>query len=240
MNILVTGGSSGLGKSMVEKLSNNLENTIYFTFNSHVNEANEIVNSRKNVKSIKCDFTNDSDISSLEKAISGYDLDVLINNAYVGSAQGRHFHKTDPEFFEESFRNNIIPTIRLTQSVIQGFKSKKFGKIINILSAYIVNLPPTGFSVYAANKAYLMQLSKSWNTEYSRYNITSNCISPDFMLTNLSSNLDDRILEQMTAEHPLKRLLTPEEVADSVVFLINSTQQLNGAHIVINAAKNII
>ena len=86
----------------------------------------------------------------------------------------------------------------------------------------------------------MQQLSKSWNSEYVRYNITSNCISPDFMLTNLSADVDERLIEQMKKEHPLKQLLTPEEVAESVVFLVEAPQQLNGAHIVINAAKNVM
>lgn len=240
MNILVTGGSTGLGKSIVNALSDFPENKVFFTFNKHEKEAQSIVSEKQNVIAIKCDFTNVVEVCELEKKIPLCDLDVLVNNAYVGSAQNAHFHKTESELFLTSFENNLIPTIRITQSAISGFRAKKFGKIINVLTAYLVNLPPIGFSIYTANKAYLQQLSKSWNSEYARYNITSNCISPEFMLTNLSSNLDERVIEQMQSVHPLKKLLTPDEVAESVVYLVKSSQQINGAHIVINAAKNIL
>jgi len=239
MNILITGGSSGLGEAIVKLLSKCSENKIYFTFNKHTEEAEKIALKNKNVFAIKCDFTNTEDIIELEKTISVLDLDVLINNAYVGLPQTKHFHKTYPESFQSSFENNIMPTIRITQSAILGFRKKKFGKIINILTAYLINLPPVGFSIYTANKAYLQQLSKSWNSEYSRYNITSNCISPEFMKTNFSSFVDERIVDNMETEHPLKKLLTPEEVAETVVFLVNSSQQVNGANIVVNAAQNI-
>jgi len=60
------------------------------------------------------------------------------------------------------------------------------------------------------------------------------------MLTNLSANVDERIIEQMQASHPLKKPLTPAEVADTVIYLINTSQQVNGMNIVINAAKNIL
>lgn len=240
MNILVTGGSSGLGKSIVYLLSKSSENKVYFTYNNHKEEALDIVQDMNNIIAIKCDFINNDDLCYLEERIPGYDLDVLINNAYVGSAQSKHFHKTESSLFLESFENNIVPTIRISQSAIKGFRKKKFGKIINILSAYILNLPPIGFSMYTANKVYLQQLSNSWNSEYSRYNITSNCISPDFMLTNLSTNVDERVIEQMKSAHPLKKLLSPDEVAQSVEYLVNSSQQVNGTHIVINAAKNIV
>ncbi len=240
MNILVTGGSTGLGKSIVHSLSDIPENKVFFTFNRHEEEAQSIVREKQNIIAIKCDFTNVDEVNDIEKKIPLYDLDVLINNVYVGSAQGKHFHKTESDLFMQSFKNNILPTIRITQSAISGFRAKRFGKIINILTAYLVNLPPIGFSIYTANKAYLKQLSKSWNSEYARYNITSNCISPEFMLTNLSLNLDERVIEQMQSVHPLKKLLTPLEVAESVVYLVKSSQQINGAHIVINAAKNIL
>jgi NAD(P)-dependent dehydrogenase (short-subunit alcohol dehydrogenase family) len=240
MNILVTGGSTGLGKSIVNALSNIPTNKVFFTYNRHEGEAQSIVQEKQNVIAIKCDFTDDADLCKLEKLIPEYNLDVLINNAYVGSAKGKHFHKTESDSFLKSFENNIVPTIRITQSAISVFQAKKFGKIINILSAYILNLPPIGFSIYTANKVYLQQLSKSWNSEYARYNITSNCVSPEFMLTNLSLNLDERVIEQMQSVHPLKKLLTPDEVAESVVYLVESSQQINGTNIVINAAKNIL
>lgn len=239
MNILVTGGSTGLGRSIVQALSNNPLNNVFFTFNKHEKEAQSIVREKQNVIAIKCDFTNADEVCELEKRIQEYDLDVLINNVYVGSALGKHFHKAEPDSFLESFENNIVPTIRITRSAISGFRAKKFGKIINILTAYLVNLPPIGFSIYTSNKAYLHQLSKCWNTEYARYNITSNCISPEFMRTSLSSGVDERVIEQMQSAHPLNKLLTPDEVAESVVYLVNSSQQINGANIVINAAKNV-
>lgn len=240
MNILVTGGSSGLGKTIVCTLSNSPGNKVFFTYNSHVEEAEAIARDKHNVIAVKCDFTNDDDIIRLEDAIPAFDLDILVNNAYVGAPQGTHFHKTNSTTFFKSFENNLIPTIRITQRAIEGFRKKKFGKIINILTAYLVNLPPMGFSVYAANKAYLQQLSKSWSNEYARYNISSNCISPEFMVTNLSTSVDERIIEQMRTNHPLKKLLTPTEVADAVVYLINTSQQVNGMNIVINAAQNIL
>lgn len=240
MNILVTGGSTGLGKSIVNALSNIPENKVFFTFNSHEKEAQSIVREKQNVIAIKCDFTNIDELCKLEKTIPVFDLDVLINNAYVGFAQGIHFHKTEPDSFLKSFENNIVPTIRITQSAISGFRAKKFGKIINVLTASLVNVPPMGYSIYASNKAYILQLSKSWSCEYARYNISSNCISPDFMQTNLTENIDERIVKQLKDSHPLKKILTTEEATDAVVFLVGTSQHINGVNIVINAGKNIL
>ena len=240
MNVLMTGGSSGLGRAIVENIARNGIHKIYFTYNRHEEEALEIKSGRDSIVPIKCDFRNGDDVARLVDLIPGFDLDVLINNAYVGSAQGKHFHKTADADFLMSFQDNIVPTVRISQSAIRCFREKKFGKIISVLTAYLVNLPPIGVSIYTANKAYLQQLSKSWNAEYAGYNITSNCISPDFMQTNLSADVDDRIIEQMKSAHPLKKILTPDEVAEAVSFLVNASQQVNGANLIINSAKNVV
>jgi NAD(P)-dependent dehydrogenase (short-subunit alcohol dehydrogenase family) len=172
--------------------------------------------------------------------IVSMDLDVLVNNAYVGNALNNHFHKIPQQEFLQSFQANLIPALRITQEAIKGFRKKKFGKIINIITSFVINTPPIGCSMYAANKAYLLELSKSWSHEYAKFNITSNCISPELMETNFSKDLDYRIIEQKMEAHPLKKLLTPEEVAETVKFLLKTSQQINGVNIPMNAAQNIL
>ena len=241
MNILITGGSSGLGKAIVERLSEQTEHQILFTFNRHEEEAARLVNkATSRLESVKCDFGDLSEVEQLTGRISDFNPDVLVNNAYVGLPQGKHFHKTETDDFAESFQRNLIPTIRISKACIDVFRKKKFGKIINVLTAALLDLPPVGYAVYACNKAYLQQLSKSWNTEYSKSNITSNCVSPEFMLTNLSGEVDERVVAQLTERHPLHRLLTPDEVAETVLYLIHASQQLNGVNIPVNAGQNII
>ena len=101
-----------------------------------------------------------------------------------------------------------------------------------------MGLPPMGYSIYAANKAYLMELSNVWNKEYTRYNITSNCILPAYMQTKFAT-VDERIEEQMTKQHPLKKLLSVTDVAEIIAFLVEAPQQLNGVKIPINAGQII-
>ena len=240
MNILITGGTSGIGEAAVKKLAGNNSNTIYFTYSKNLASAENFLRSYSNTKAFKCDFQKESSVRNLIDAIGGWNLDVLINNAYVGSSQGLHFHKQEPVDFLDSFLMNIMPVIQVTQKTLETFRKKKAGKIINILTAALINVPPAGYSIYAANKAYLQQLSKSWSKEYVRFGITSNCISPNFMETHLTQNTDARIIEQMIAEHPLKKLLSPDEVADCVNFLVNAPTQVNGVNIVVNAGMSMI
>jgi NAD(P)-dependent dehydrogenase (short-subunit alcohol dehydrogenase family) len=238
MNILVTGGASGLGESMTRKLAENKGNKVYFSYNKSTEKARIIESECSNTVGLKCDFTNHGDVEQLISHINQLDLDVLINNAYIDTPFA-HFHKITSDDFLLSFKENIIPVIEITQAAIINFRKKKQGRIISVLTSYLLDVPPTGSSIYVANKSYLAKLTKVWASENAKYNITSNSVSPSFMQTPLTAGVDERLIEQNISNHPLKRLLTVDEVADTVAFLVNASPQINGVDIVMNSAVNI-
>ena len=238
MNILITGGASGLGEAITRMLAKDKNNTIYFTYNSSNVNALKIQEDLKNTVSIKCNFKDTNELILLTNRIETIDLDILINNAYGGDVTPTYFHKMLPAKFLADFNENIIPTIKLTQVAIKHFRKKKQGKIITILTSYLANTPPKGLSSYVANKAYLEKLTKVWASENIKFNISSNSISPSFMLTGLTKDVDERIIDQMILDHPRQKLLTVNEVADTVNFLVNSSSQINGVDILINAGIN--
>lgn len=239
MNILITGGASGVGASIVKKMAEESNNNIYFTYAKSAQASADIEAIFPNCKAIYYNSFEDASIDNLLKEIPHLNLDVLINNAY-SDINKEYFHKTDFSVFRRSFEVNVLPTLRITQEAIKGFKKRKFGKIINIITSAVLNKPPIGWSGYTADKAYILSMSKSWATENIRYNITSNCISPSFMVTNLTKDTDERIVEQMVHEHPLKRLLTTDEVAETVAYLTSSSQHVNGINFVINDGVDMI
>ena len=242
MNILITGGTSGLGRATVELLASDSAHHVFFTFldnDVYRLSANELTSTYSNTTAIPLDFTDESALDAFCNELPSFDLDVLVNSAYVGAPVSNHFHKIPAEDFLRGFQSNVVPTIRITQSAINTFRKKKFGKIINIISSSVMNLPPIGYSIYVGNKAYIEKMSDVINKEYARFNITSNCILPEFMNTGFSQ-LDERLIEQAESSHPLKRLLKPSEVAQAVKFFVDATQQVNGVKLPINAAQYII
>jgi NAD(P)-dependent dehydrogenase (short-subunit alcohol dehydrogenase family) len=238
MNILITGGASGLGESITRLLAHN-KHIIYFTYSASRQNAENLEKEFSNVTAIKCDFKNENDLQSLNEKIPALNIDVLINNAYSGDYLKSQFHKIKTADFLEDFKNNIIPTVSITQTCLELFRKKKVGKIITIITAALINQPPVGAAVYVANKAYLAQLSKTWASENARFNITSNTVSPAFMKTNIHANMDERIVEQIIDGHPLKKLLTTEEVAETVLFLVNASPHINCVDFVLNAGTNL-
>jgi len=238
MNILVTGGSKGLGSAIVNKLAENPGNHIFFTYLHSERAASELVSAHANVTKVYCDFNREDSLLSLADSIQQWNIDVLVNNAAVNPPKN-HFHKVDTEKLIDDFKVNVLSTIKISQAAIKIFRKKKFGKIITVLSAAIVGKPPIGWSEYVAGKNYLLSLSKSWATENNRFNITSNCVSPSFVLTDFNQDIDERLVDDIIAAHPLGKLLLPEEVAVTVDFLTTCSQHINGVNIVMNAAIDV-
>jgi 3-oxoacyl-[acyl-carrier protein] reductase len=238
MNILVTGGASGLGEAITKTLAQNAGDKIYFTYNKSAEKSAQTQKDFPNTTGISCNFEDEQSLDKLIKHLPELKINVLIHNAFTGFEK-KHFHKLPPDYFLNNFKKNIVPVIRLTQEAITLFRKEKFGKIITILSSVVINKPPVGWSEYTAQKNYLLSLSKSWAVENAAFNITANTVSPSFMQTSLTRDTDERILEEMTQQHPLKKLLSLEEVAETVFFLTHCSQQINGTNSILNAASDI-
>jgi 3-oxoacyl-[acyl-carrier protein] reductase len=239
MRILITGGASGLGKSITSTLAKNNSVELFITFSNSQKEALTLERLYKNIKAIKCDFKNHNDIGHLIKVIGEADFDVLVNNALTGMLN-QHAHKIEILDYLDSFTNNVLPVVEITNAVIRQFRKKKSGKIITILTSELINKPSVGWAEYTANKAYLHSMCKSWAVENAGFNITSNCVSPSMMQTQLTTNIDARLVENSIEKTPLKKLLTTEETARTVEFLVNASPQINGINLIINQAEDVI
>eukprot|EP01037_Dinobryon_pediforme_P008328 gene8328-8414_t len=152
--------------------------------------ARKIEAEHPNTHGIRCNFKVREDVDLLIKKMDDLKPDVLINNAYSGAFMKSYFHKTGTSEFLEK---------------------KKSGKILTVLTSALINVPPLGTAAYVANKAYLSQMSKVWATENAKHNITSNTVSPSFMLTGFTAETDQRVVEQLSENHPLKTILTTQE-----------------------------
>jgi len=226
-----------LGVAITSRLLQDPDHKVYFSFHYSAEQAEQLTATHPNANAVQCDFTDADSVDSLIAKIGDMDLDLLINNAYTGKPVRALFHKLPAEEIRMEFEANILPTIRITQAAIDGFRKKKHGHIITILSNYLDH-PPAGTSVYVAGKAYLEQLVYAWAHENAKFNIRSNAISPSFMQTGLTKDTDERIIEQMIGSSEAKRLLRPDEVAAAISDLLQASNTTNAANIILNPGKN--
>ena len=179
MNILVTGGSGGLGNQLVNDLLN-LGHTVFFTYNQ-----NKLIFDNENAKSLKVDFANFSELEYFLLQLKDMKIDILINN-FFNKIEKKHAHKLNKEEILTGTLSNIVPTIGITNCVIASMRKNKKGKIINILTDYLKSSAPTGLSKYIAEKSYLEAFMRSLQKENSNFNIDVHFIYPKIMFTTFA------------------------------------------------------
>ena len=220
-NILITGGSRGIGKSIVEVLFNSGAN-VGFTFSSSQSAANEIAKNL-NSSSQKC-IAYKSDASKLEqceKLVESFlndfeTIDVLINNA--GITKDNLLMRMSEDDFEKVMEVNLKSVFNMTKACQRVFLKNRKGSIINMSSVVGVK-GNAGQSNYAASKAGIIGFSKSIAQELGSRSIRCNVIAPGFIKTEMTDNLSDSIIESWTENIPLKRPGESNDVANLCLFL---------------------
>ena len=220
-NILITGGSRGIGKSIVEVLVKNGAN-VGFTFTSSDLAANNICK-ELNSKDAKC-IAYKSDASKFdqcEKLVNSFlddfeTIDVLINNA--GITKDNLLMRMSEEDFDKVIEVNLKSVFNMTKACQRIFLKNRRGSIINMSSVVGVK-GNAGQSNYAASKSGIIGFSKSIAQELGSRNIRCNVIAPGFIKTEMTDNLSESIIEGWTENIPLKRPGESDDVANLCLFL---------------------
>lgn len=219
---IVTGGTRGIGKGIVEKYAMNGAN-VAFTFASSEAAAREIekelsVKYDVIVKGYKSDA---SEFSQAEELIAQVLADfgtfhVLVNNA--GITRDNLLMRMNEEQWNEVIRVNLNSVFNLTKASLRTFLKNKEGSIINMSSVVGVN-GNAGQANYSASKAGIIGFSKSVAKELGSRNIRCNVIAPGFIATEMTGQLDEGVVAGWVEGIPLKRAGTPDDVANLCLFL---------------------
>ncbi|AII13914.1 short-chain dehydrogenase/reductase [Campylobacter iguaniorum] len=235
--IIVTGSSKGLGFSICKRL---LESN-YMVVGIARTKSEEFLNLQKAYpKELfykEYDFNNTANIQLLVREITKEYGNIygLINNAALGydGILGT-MHESQ---ISELIRVNIEAPIILTKYVSRSMIMKFRGRIINI-GSIIGNTGFNGLSVYGATKASMQGFTRSLARELGKANITVNTIAPGYMQTAMTSKLQGQKLESIKRRSPLGHLVTVDDVAGSVLFLLSDdAKNITGTIITVDAGS---
>jgi len=233
--VIVTGGSRGIGASIVKELANS-GYSVVLNYNKSEKEANqikdELTNSGKTVEIYKANVRNREEIKALvEFTINKFGkVDVLVNN--VGISQSKLFTDITEEDWNNMLQTNLTSAFYASQEVLKNMISRKEGCIINISSIYGI----TGASCevhYSVAKAGLDGMTKALAKELSLSNIRVNSVAPGAIDTEMNDFLSDEEKEDLSREIPLGRMGKPEEIASCVKWLIEN-EYITGQVIPVN------
>ncbi len=218
---LVTGGSRGIGRAICVKLAELGYHVIinYKGNEAAANETLELVKAKGATgELLKFDVGNKEEIQKVlgEWIETNIDkvLEVLVNNAGIKN-DGLMFWMKD-EQWEDVIRTSLDGFFYTTRLVVNKMLTKRYGRIINIVSLSGLKGTP-GQVNYSAAKAGVIGATKALAQEVGKRNITVNAIAPGFIKTDMTEDLDEGQLKAMI---PVNRFGTPEEVAHVVGFLV--------------------
>lgn len=214
MNILVTGASRGIGKTIAKSLQS--YGNVYVTARNE-----EKLKEFGNEMYFVCDLSKEEDLLKLGNFIQEKKIDILVNNAGEYTYCG--IEDTEISKLNEMLSINLKAPIYLMHSAIPHMKKNKFGRVINIGSISGV-MGEAYASMYSATKAGLIGLSKATGLELAEFGITVNTINPGWVDTELGkSSIEDSEFseEEILESIPQRRFVKPEEIAGLVKYLIS-------------------
>ena len=165
-------------------------------------------------------------------------IDILVNNA--GITKDNLFMRMSDDDWHQVIDINLTSTMHLMKSVMRTMMKKRFGRIINITS--IVGVTGNAGQVnYAASKAGMIGMTKSFAQEIATRGITANCIAPGFIETAMTAELPENVMKNMLDAIPQGRMGQADEVAASVAFLAsNEASYITGQTLHVNGGMAMI
>lgn len=234
---IITGGANGIGKATAERFLNEGAHVIICDlFQDALDKAIAELSGFGDITACAVDVTNEDAVNAMVKDIAEKfgRIDILVNNA--GITSDAQLVKMSADQFDKVINVNLKGVFLCTRAVAPYMISAGYGKIIN--AASVVGLYGNfGQTNYAATKAGLIGMTKTWAKELGRKNICVNAVAPGFILTDMVKKMPEDVLSMMCAKTPMKRLGTTQEVANVYLFLASDeSSYVNGATISVDGA----
>lgn len=222
---LVTGASRGIGREIALTLAG-YGATVIVNYNGSEEKAEEVVGKIKEAggkaEAIRCNVAEfDRSKEFIDQVIKSYGkLDILVNNA--GITRDNLIMKMSEADFDDVIAVNLKGAFNCIRHASRQMLKQRGGRIINISSVSGV-MGNAGQANYCASKAGIIGLTKSVARELGSRGITSNCVAPGFIKTEMTDVLSEDVKQSMGEQIPLKRFGETRDIAEAVAFLASDS-----------------
>ena len=237
---LVTGGTRGIGKAIVEQLLEAGARVLATGTNENQIKNLNKENKKSGLTYLTLNLNNPKNVKSfIAETLKKEQVDVLINNAGINIVS-EATKITDDDFLKIQ-EINVHGPFLLATAFGEQMIARDWGRIVNIASIWSVVTRPGRLS-YSTSKMALLGINKTLAVEWARYNVLVNCVSPGFTLTELTATTNTKEeLKIIENKIPQNRLALPEEIAKAVLFLASDLNSyMTGQNITIDGGYTAI
>ena len=236
-NAIVTGACGGMGLECVKKLNDSDINTLMLDLKY---PQSNFLDKNKKANFIKIDLTN---FSKLEKIINQFynkhkSIDYFINTTGVlWFKKDISVTKIDLKTWDKVFSINLKTMAFLSKIIIPKMKKNNFGSMVHISSIDALSGDDKPQDAYGASKAAMIRLSKSIAIQFASLNIRSNIILPGSIDTPMQNRWkkNPKIKKHLSKLIPIKRIGTPEDIANTILFLLSDQSgYITGTEIIVD------
>jgi 3-oxoacyl-[acyl-carrier protein] reductase len=240
-NVVVTGGSRGLGLAIARKLASTGYHAIAIARNNSIQLTSAIAEAeqlrRHCMTFVACDLRNILALPELVASLRKHFGPIygLVNNAALGTDGVLSLMPNAS--IEELVQLNTLSPIILTKYMVRGMMADGGGRVINVASI-VASTGHSGLAVYGATKASMIGFTRSLAREVGRMGINVNAVSPGFLDTDMTRGMKPELRNKVERRCALKRLPIADEVADAVAFLLGEgASSITGTVLTIDAGS---
>lgn len=236
--VLITGATRGIGKELAHDFQRLGANLILTGTRpdqiKKLNEDFEKENNKQNIKYYCADFSNEGSLLNFIQELRKYErIDVCVNNAGINRISCIY----DAPFtdWDDILNVNLRAPFVILHDVSQIMKRSGYGRIVNIASIFGV-ISKEKRAIYSSSKSGLVGLTRAAALDLAPYNILVNCVSPGFVLTELTERiLTEEEIKDLTARIPLGRMAVPEDISKAILFLSSDLNTyITGQNIIVD------
>ena len=230
---LVTGGSRGIGKGIVESFAREGAK-VAFVFHSSQQAADELAaeltSAGGEVLAIQADVANKEQAdAAVEQVLEKWEkVDILVNNA--GIIKDGLLATMEPDKWQSVIDTNLGSVYNFCHAVMRPMMSQRYGRIVNV-SSVSAEYGNQGQVNYAASKGGIQGLTRCLATEVGKRNITVNAIAPGFISTDMTEDIRNAAEGEIKKRIPVRRLGEPDDIAAAAVFLASDDAAYITGHV---------
>lgn len=219
---IVTGASKGIGAAIALQLAQEgYQLVINYNGNQQKAEAVKVLCEKYQPSIVvQADVAKSDDAKRLcDTAMDTFGrIDVLVNNA--GITKDNLLLRMSESDFDDVLSTNLKGTFLMCKNISKIMMKQRSGSIVNISSVVGIT-GNAGQANYAASKAGIIGLTKSLAKEFASRNLRVNAVAPGFIQSDMTDKLDQEIIANLSAQIPMKRLGDPQDIANTVAFLVS-------------------